>query len=153
MTIENEDFVIEHLVTRRTKFGNVEFVFMDNMNVRKAVLRFISDDLKDTQIAKWEGKEGEGNWIASAVVHFAKALKNKRFNRIDRYCVFCCIGHALSMPHTGRYWHELKYPNELNSALAIVQDKTGRLFCIRGMTEMVTKAATQRKLAEARAAL
>lgn len=149
MNKETEDFIIEHQITRRFKFGSYEFSFMDNGNVRKAWIRKLGADLNDSVIAKWEGSEEHGRWIASAVVYFAKELKDKSFPRVDEYCLFCCIGLSLTFAYSGQHWHEAKFPNEIDHALAICSRRTKRVFTRRGLGAVVT-TKTKKAAREAR---
>lgn len=154
MQIENNEYTFDHVVARRYTFGNIEFSFKDNMNTRKAWLHVINKDTMEVkELASWESSDEKGKWVASALVSIIRQLRDKRFNKTDQYCVFCCLGMAMSMPNTGRYWHELKHPHEIEGVMGIVRSKTGRMITIRGMGETVQRASEQRKLNEFRAAL
>lgn len=152
MKEQEYDFTFDAVTKRTFVFGDCTITYADNGRIRKAWLK-VKTGAVVSELAKWQGSDEEGKWIASALVYFVQQLRHRKLSKIHTYCVFCCIGYAMEAANTGRYWHELRHPAEIGNAISVAQSMSGRVFKVPHYGDMVAKAAEQRKLSEARSAL
>lgn len=116
-----------NVLTRKFSFGKASITYTDDGVNRKAQLYFGA-----VRLFNWESGDND-KWIASALCHFAKEMRNQQNFPIEmNYQIGCLIGYSMAERNIGRYWHEYNNPNEISAALTTCQARTGRVFIVPG---------------------
>lgn len=122
-----EDFNFDVLTTRSFKLGKAELYYTDNGVVRKARLYY-----DEKLVERWKGTETTGRWLSTAVYEFTQQLDPRGWDKLKIYQVYTCLGLAITGRNSGRYWQDYSFPGTVAAAINVCQNKTGRVFGVKG---------------------